>query len=117
MVTVNILESGYIYTDGEYELIGEIQTTSNTIKRIEIYPPYQGRGYGKESVRQFCEEMEEQGFSEIYIACITNPKLIMIAQSFNGKEVSSHTIPISPHPMLEPDKPDYRIELPLPNNS
>lgn len=109
---VTVTDDGQIL-DEDSELIGELQVEKNTLKRIEIYPDHQGNGYGKAAVQEFCEQQSKDGFDETYVACVTNPALVTILESdaVNGEEVSSHTLPISPHPMLEPQKPDYRIPL------
>lgn len=112
MVTVKITEPGAI-KDESGQTIGDVLYEENTIKKIEIDPPYKGQGYGKETIRQFCEDSYALGYDSVYIACITNKKLVGIARSFGGEEVSSHSLPIAPHPMLERDKPDYKIPLPL----
>lgn len=112
MVTVTITEPGSI-KDEDGQIIGDLLYDGNTIKKIEIDPPHQGEGYGKEAVRQFCEDTHDLGYNAAYIACITNKKLIGIAREFGGEEVSSHSLPIAPHPMLERDKPDYKIPLPV----
>ena len=110
MKDVLIDSYGHIYNSDRTE-IGKIQYTENTIKRIEIYQEYQSNKFGKAAIREFCQEKKNEGFEAVYIACITNPKLISIAESFEGYEVSSHKLPISPHPVLEREKPDYKIPL------
>jgi len=112
MVSVTIDEDGRIRND-EGMRIGEILASENTIKKIEIDPPYQNEGFGRESIREFARMQFENGYGYMYVACITNKYLTRILDDFGGKEVSSHSLPIAPHPMLEQDKPDYRIELPL----
>lgn len=107
---ITLTDEGQIL-DADQQEIGEILSKGNTIKRIEIYPKHQGEGYGRAAIRRFCSNHSERGESEVYIACVTNPALITIIEDLGGEEVSSYVLPIAPHPMLEPGKPDYRIPL------
>lgn len=112
MPTVTIDSNGRIQ-NADGLRIGEILATENTIKKIEIDPPYQNEGYGTEAIKAFAESCVEDGYDVMYVACITNKHLTKILKKFGGEEISSHQLPISPHPMLEPDKPDYKLSLPL----
>lgn len=112
MTTVTITDSGRIRNEDGMR-IGEVLADGNTIKKIEIDPPYQNQGFGKESIREFAHQQRENGFDEMFVACITNKYLTRILEDFGGEEISSHRLPIAPHPMLERDKPDYRLSLPI----
>lgn len=94
--------------------IGEILYTENTLKQIDIYPPYQGEGYGTKIIQELAQKFQTQGYSEMYIACVTNSKLDHIAEhKLNGEQIDNSSVPIFPDPILEPDKPNYELSLPL----
>lgn len=106
MVTV---DDGVVRVD-DGQKIGSYLLTDNTLKSIEIYPPYQDEGFGKSVIMALCDALEPE-YDALYIACVSNPALEHILSTYGGYEVSSHELPIAGHGMLDGEYPDYKIDL------
>lgn len=103
------LEDGTVY-DEDGRKIGSYLLTQNTLKSIEVYTEYEGNGYGSQIIDALCDQLSDQ-YTELYVACVSNPALEHILQKRDGEIIESHQLPIAGHGLLDSKYPDYKVTL------